>query len=147
MIKSSTSYPKAILNIAHSLAEDVEQQIKPHSCVFGPTKGGSLFHYMVRSAGASCKKPSREKLLAWAGVYKIGRTTDIPRRPCLAVSIPCNLLGTAPVVSKLVRTKGGSYGEAGRHECRGVTYAHKDQGYRILLDALTIAAKNWLLHC
>lgn len=139
--------PPYILAMAQQLAKHVDQHIKPHSCVFGATKGGSGFHYMVVSAGTPCKKRNRQKLIAWAGIYKLGRSTDNPRRPCLSVYIPRDLLANDPIVRSLNCPSGGSFGDSSRQECQGVTYAPDDQGYGILMNALTIAAKNWLQHC
>ncbi len=136
MNRLKVSPPPNISNVAIKLAEDVTKQIQPHICIFEPTREGSCFHYRVCRAEAHFKKREREKVIAWAYVYK--------RRPRLLVSIICNLLGTHPIVSKLVRTHDGSYGQPGRHECQGVTYKVNDQGYHILLDTLVVAAKAWL---
>jgi len=145
MVKAKTPLPGHILKVAQQLAGDVTSKIKPHSCIFGPTREGQGFHYTVRSAGGPCKRRPQEKLIAWAYIYKIGRRADTPRRPCLGVFIPCDLLGASPVAARLTPPSGGSYGDPRRPECQGVTYALRDTGYLVLLDALTTAANNWLV--
>ncbi len=138
MGNSKKSLTLHISKIAHQLAEDVTRHIQPHCCIFGHTKGHTCYHYKIcLAAGASAIKRRREKVIAWANSMGNGQAR-------LRVSVVGQLIQTHPVVSKLNRSTGGSWGNRNRPEWWGETCNIGDRGYDVLLEALVAAANGWL---
>lgn len=128
---------KELLGILIALARDVEKQIKPYQCVFESTKERSGYHYRIPNG-----KPP---VISWAGTRKIGRREDLVKRPCVRVGIKGNLLNsTDSVISNLQWKSDSNWGPEGPGEVHVTIYGLNDKGYKLVLYALVMAAKECL---
>lgn len=132
----SSGVSSDLLAMLSSLAAETNKKIGSQKCQFGPTKGGSIFHYVVLGG-----KPP---VIAWAEIRTIGRLVDKPRRPCAIVGIKGDLLNENESEAEGLAWKPNAgfqkQEQGGLGEWHGVTYSIGDSGYGLILDGLVAAA-------
>ena len=126
----------SLSDICGNLVADVNKQVGLVKCQFGPTLGGTGYHFAVSSG-----KP---RVIAWVGFRTRGIQTDNPKRPCVVVGIRGDLLAKHGALARgLVWNPNANFVSqraGGNGEWHGVTYKVGDAGYQAILYGVQAAA-------